>query len=560
MNLNDILKQVSSRSSIAYYDNQAYVEEWYEWYQGYVQKFHSYSVFNGRRKVNMKRMSLAMAKRVCEDWANLLINEHTDITLSNEEAQAAVEQIFEDCHFWRKANDGVEKTFALGSGAFVVTVNDIEINDAGDIISNDKARVKVSFVNAKKIRPITFEDGDITECAFITVGDKKTTIAVHLLDDDGNYQIHNIVCEGTDEDNLTYSPDNYYVFDTKSPTPWFYVFRPNVANNIELNSPLGVSVFANAIHVLESIDLFFDSYVNEITLGRMRIFVNAKQTTYNVKTGEEIEVFDSNDVVFYTLPEADNDDGVFIKNETPTLRITDHQTGLQSQLNLLSQACGFGTNRYKFDGGSIATATQIVSENSDLFRNLKKHEIIIEEALKTVVKAVIYASNTFTNTYIDPAVNIEIKFDDSIIEDKASEQANDRMDVSMGVMSKAEFRAKWYNEDLETAQRKIDEMSSFTIADNEPYTDEEVAGGANVNPDVLPNGEVDVTDKEVANVTENAEKVVKQPLLVGQIQAMAEIVAGYKDGKYSFEQAKNMLIIGIGLTEQEANSLLGMKI
>ena len=85
-------------------------------------------------------------------------------------------------------------------------------------------------------------------------------------------------------------------------------------------------------------------------------------------------------------------------------------------------------------------------------------------------------------------------------------------------------------------------------------------GGANVNPDVLPNGEVNVTDKEVANVTENAEKVVKQPLLVGQIQAMAEIVAGYKDGKYSFEQAKNMLIIGIGLTEQEANSLLGMKI
>ena len=55
--------------------------------------------------------------------------------------------------------------------------------------------------------------------------------------------------------------------------------------------------------------------------------------------------------------------------------------------------------------------------------------------------------------------------------------ANDRIDVSMGVMSKAEFRAKWYGEDLETAQRKIDEMSSFTIADNEPYVDEEGEGG-----------------------------------------------------------------------------------
>ena len=51
--------------------------------------------------------------------------------------------------------------------------------------------------------------------------------------------------------------------------------------------------------------------------------------------------------------------------------------------------------------------------------------------------------------------------------------ANDRLDVSMGMMSKAEFRAKWYNEDLETAQRKIDEMNNMTIADDEPYLDEE---------------------------------------------------------------------------------------
>ena len=45
--------------------------------------------------------------------------------------------------------------------------------------------------------------------------------------------------------------------------------------------------------------------------------------------------------------------------------------------------------------------------------------------------------------------------------------ANDRLDVSMGVMSKAEYRSKWYNEDLETAQAAIDEMNSMTITDDE---------------------------------------------------------------------------------------------
>ena len=150
---------------------------------------------------------------------------------------------------------------------------------------------------------------------------------------------------------------------------------------------------------------------------------------------------------------------------------------MQNLLNLYSYACGFGTNHYKFNGGSIATATQVVSENSDLFRNLKKHEIIIEEALRTIVKAVAYAVNTFTSESMNDG-EIQIQFDDSIIEDKQGEMANDRLDVSMGVMSKAEFRAKWYGEDLETAQRKLDEMSSMTIADTEPYGESVEKDGA----------------------------------------------------------------------------------
>lgn len=476
MNLNEILRKISGRSDLKLYDNSSYIEQWFKWYQGKVKEFHSYRIYTGRRFVAMERFSLGMAKRACEDWANLLINEKTDITLGDQSSQDKLNKIFEDCNFWRKANDGIEKTFALGGGAFVVSVNDLLSDDNGDIVENNAAKVKVSFINGKKIRPITFEDGDITECAFVTVGNKKTTIAVHLRDENGIYKIHNIVCDGEDEERLTYSEDDYYVFDTKSKLPWFYVIRPNIANNIQLDSPLGISVFANAIDLLKEIDLVFDSYQNEFVLGRKRIFINARASTIN-RNGEEQEVFDSNDVAFYVLPEAESDDGVFIKNDTQTLRVTEHQSALQNLLNLYSYACGFGTNHYKFDGGSIATATQVVSENSDLFRNLKKHEIIIEEALRTIVKAVIFAVNTFTSDHINEGTEIEIKFDDSIIEDKQGEMANDRLDVSMGVMSKAEFRAKWYNEDLATAQRKIDEMDTMRIADYDPYVDDEEGGG-----------------------------------------------------------------------------------
>lgn len=472
MTLKEILKQETGRN-IDYIDNSSYIEEWLDWYKGKVQSFHSYSIYNGKKYVPFQRFTLAMAKRACEDWANLLINEKTDITLSDADSQKTLEKIFEKCHFWRKANDGIEKTFALGMGAFVVSVENLMADDTGVIVSKENASVKVSFINATKIKPVTFEDGDITECIFITKDTKRTIISAHLKDENGIYYIYNITVDGTDESNLG-EIKSFYVFNTGSEIPWFAIIRPNISNNIDINSPMGISIFANYIDILKEIDLIYDSYQNEFSLGRKRIFINARNSTID-NDGNEYNVFDSNDVAFYVLPEADNDNGVFIKNDTQPLRISEHEQGLQNQLNLYSYACGFGTNHYKFNGGSVATATQIVSENSDLFRNLKKHEIIIEEALRTVVNAVIYATNNYTVDIIDPNTNFEIKFDDSIIEDKQGEKANDRIDVSMGVMSKAEYRSKWYNEDINTAEKKIDEIDSFSIPETDYTPDDTTA-------------------------------------------------------------------------------------
>lgn len=480
MTLDDFLSSNLGRK-ITCSDNSTHVDEWLEWYKGKVESFHRYKIYTGKKHIEFLRYTLAMAKKACEDWANLLINEKTDITLSDKSSQNTLSKIFEDCRFWRKANDGIEKTFALGGGAFVVSVENMTVNQNGNTINNNTSKVRVSFINATKIKPITFENGDVTECAFVSNINNNTIIAVHIKNLDGTYSILNFTVRGEKriDDFAIEDVIEYYVFNTKSTIPWFTFIRPNVANNIDIDSPMGVSVFANSIDILKSIDLIYDSYQNEFILGRKRIFINARAVTVT-RDGKEVEVFDSNDVAFYVLPEADDDNGVFIQNDTQPLRVTEHEQALQNQLNLYSASCGFGTNRYKFNAGSVATATQIVSENSDLFRNLKKHEIIIEEALRTIVKAVIYASNTFTNNpKMKEDSEIDIKFDDSIIEDKQGEKSNDRLDVSMGVMSKAEYRSKWYNEDIKTAEKKIEEINAVTIDDSDDAEHTSLDGDGN---------------------------------------------------------------------------------
>ena len=204
----------------------------------------------------------------------------------------------------------------------------------------------------------------------------------------------------------------------------------------------------------------------EFILGKKRIFVNAKDWAINSKTGEEYDVFDSNDVVIYVLPEAD-DGKQLITDTTQTLRVQDHITALQNQLNLFGYKCGLGTEHYKFDAGGIATATQIISVNSEMFRNIKKHEIVLEDALISMVKALLYAINTFTSENVNVLAEITIKFDDSIIVDETTERTQDLVDVNSGIMSKVEYRMKWYNEDEKTATEKIESMDIFNIPEEE---------------------------------------------------------------------------------------------
>lgn len=469
MNLQDILRSVTHYENLELYDNKDYIDKWESWYKGVVSSFHNYRVYNGKNHIQLRRLSLGMAKKVCEDWANLLINEKTDITLSDELSQTVWEKVAKKTKFWRKANTGVEKTFALGMGAWVVSVENLGINQDGSVTQDGVPNI--TFVGAKNIVPITIEDDIITECAFIHTGTNSTHIAVHAKGSDGKYVVTNISADGTNFDNLQIDYDKIYTFNTGSEKPWFVCLKPNIANNIEINSPLGISVFANAIDCLKQIDLVFDSYANEFILGKKRIFINTPPCDIDAVTGEQRPVFDSNDVVMYQLPEA-MDNSLMIQDSTQSLRVADHQTALQNHLNLLSYSCGLGTEHYKFDKGGVSTATQIISENSEMFRNIKKQEILIEDALIELVEIIIYACNAFTQYKMNPTADIEVKFDDSIIIDKESERASDRLDVSMGVMSKAEYRSKWYNEDLETATVKIEEMDSTTIQDYSEFEPE----------------------------------------------------------------------------------------
>jgi A118 family predicted phage portal protein len=244
------------------------------------------------------------------------------------------------------------------------------------------------------------------------------------------------------------------VYNTGMPNRWFIPIKPNVINNLELDSPFGISIFANSIDVIKSLDLSYDSLVNEIQNGRKRLFVTADAMKVS-SDGCFKNSFDPSDVVFYILDKGFNaKDSGYVQEVNGQLRIDEITKAIQMNLNLLSMKLGLGDNYFKFDGNTVTrTATEVISENSDLYRTIQKHKIVLESAIRELIKTISVISGINTE-------NITIDFDDSIIESKEQERLQDRQDMAIDVLSRIEYRMKWYGEDKETATQKIAEVDS----------------------------------------------------------------------------------------------------
>ena len=468
MNLLEKLKDLGFDTVPKEYYEQS-VDVWQSWYEGKVKKFHSYRVYNGSKFVRMSRYSVGMGKKVCEDWANLLMNEKVHITLEGKNEQEFFDAVCADNNWTVKSNETQERKAAVGTAAYVFTVTGVAVDEKnGDIIGNG-GKIKIDYCYGRNIIPLSWDNGIITECAFavekVVKGDTYVYMQVHHLSDSGNYDIDNFLYLKNNENLSDVELSDVEGFEnipktihTGSSDRQFVVDRMNIANNTGNNNPLGVSVFANAIDQLKAIDIVYDSYINEFNLGKKRIMVKPSA----MKNLDGDPAFDTNDVVFYIMPEDSQDDSM-IHEINMSLRTNEFNTGMQDALNMLSAKCGFGENHYKFNQGSIATATQVVSENSTLFRTIKKHEIILEDVLKEIARIILRLGNTYLGKNLNEDVEISVDFDDSIVEDKAADFERDARLLSMGIMGQVEFRMKWMNEDEKTAEEAIQELRDEMI-------------------------------------------------------------------------------------------------
>lgn len=420
------------------------IAKWFQWYKGKVFSFHNYKQYNGIKQINRTRKSLGMAKKVCEDWANLGLNEKVEIIVSDERINTLLQEVLQKNNFRVRGNQLLELSFALGTGAFIEYL--------------DGETIGIDYIRAGMIYPLRWENGEITACAFaserVEGKQKKIYLNIHEPNEKGFYMITNKMFIRNGE-NLTKEelPEGVAEkYQTGSRIPWFQIIQPNIVNNLDPDCPMGISVFANAIDQLEGLDLVYDSYCNEFRLGKKRIIVPTSMARMMQEEGGMVQpAFDDNDTEFYSMNVGNDGAEQKIQEINMELRSEPHEQAIKTALNLLSSKCGLGNDHYLFERGNLKTATEVISEKSELFQNLKKHELLLEKALIDMTRVIIFIFGGGAD------VEVSINFDDSVIEDKGAERLQFLQEIRDGVRQKWEYRATFLGEDEKTAKTMIAE-------------------------------------------------------------------------------------------------------
>ena len=450
-------------------DMEPWIRSWDDWMSARGD-FYDYRDVDGVGRVyEVHRRSIHPAMRVCKEWGSLLLNEDVKVVSENQAVTDWLDSFFSSTNFMNAAQATVVRAFGLGTGAWALWLN------------LDHRKVRIRHYDARMVIPLTWDEDGVTECAFVTRayyrGKAVDQLQMHLrggglafspvgqnanppVIDSETYRILTVAFDH--EGNEIQLNGVVPLYDTGCPYPTFGIVKPAVTNTRVDMSPYGQSVFADAVDAVQAVDLTFDAIMNEISLSKMRVFLSDVLFDRETDGNKSITIpFGKQDCTVFRKVMSTEDT---IQEFAPTLRTSSQIEAFRVALQMLGDLTGFGLNYFDMDEqrGYVKTATEVSSDNSALMRNVRRHENSLEGAITGIVHALLTIQRGFGVSIPDEG-DLNVQFDDSIIQDTAAEKAQDMAEVGV-TMAVHEFRQKWYGEEEAVARARAAEVGTGNVS------------------------------------------------------------------------------------------------
>lgn len=272
-------------------------------------------------------------------------------------------------------------------------------------------------------------NGDITGIVFInkevSSSGKKyyTRLEYHRFLDNGDYAITNncyvsksegdigkqIAIEETPWRNIL---EEAVIQNVDSPL--YGVFKTPNANNIDINSPLGLPIYSDAIEELKDLDIAYSRNSKEIydskrmvLLDSDRLFPSGRKvnnTAYGFeKSRNDMKLPD------YVKNVYGNGQDDFYQEVNPNLNTDMRLTGINALLSQIGYKVGYSNGYFVFNETTgMVTATQVESDDRRTIQFIKD----VRDKVEKCLNGFIYAMNVFADLYkLSPVGKYEVVYD-----------------------------------------------------------------------------------------------------------------------------------------------------
>lgn len=448
-------------------------------YKGFYNAWHLIAAPTIENPKATRRMAyLNLSKAVCSELAGMVWTDQTEVTVSTAGIELAENEedplqkfvrksALEKNNFGVKMGETIEQAAALGGAALKVWRDVRHDGEGREIVGSES--LKIGYCMADQFIPTAWDNAEISEAVFISRQAKGgyyyTRLEWHKWDG-VTYTITNELYRADQYRTGSREPQDIlgmrvplaeiYPFLDETATvdgienTLFSYFRTPTANNIDDNSPLGVSIYANAMETLHALDICFDSFVREFRLGKKRIIVPARmiKTVIDPVSGEPRRYFDATDETYEALS-TDDPDSLKIQDNSIELRVDEHVSAMNAFLNIFCLQVGLSSGTFSFDAKSgLKTATEVVSENSKTYKTVKNFQNMIRPAVVRLVENIITVASLYDmktedgqsiRELAERGYTVNVAMDDGITQDRQTNINEGMALVGAGLLSKKTF-------------------------------------------------------------------------------------------------------------------------
>lgn len=363
-----------------------------------------------------------VSKVVSRRLAKLVFNEGCAISVDDNKATEFLDGVFRNNKFRKNFGEELEAGYAIG-GLVLRPYYD-----------GGSKSIKIAYCQANSFYPLQSNTSDISEGAIVTVSqevENKKTIYYTLIEFhewfNGIYVITNELyrSEKSDIVGVNVPLNSLETYEDLEPRvelptvtrPLFVYIKLAGKNNANLSSQLGAGVIDNAKRQLIDINDKYDQFMWEIEKSRTKIMASDHffKTRFN-ENGQPVQQFSSHTDIYQKL----KTDEPFIDTFAPSLNSTEYIASINFILRIVELSTGFSSGTFSFDGQSVKTATEIISENSDTYSTRSDNVLIVEEALKELVTTIFELADIY-ELYSGNVGAISVDFDDGIFTSKEAQ-------------------------------------------------------------------------------------------------------------------------------------------